>query len=433
MSMFEINTDSKYSHILNNEKEKERAKMHSFHRYYGKLIPAIPSAFIQEFTKEGDWVFDPFTGSGTTAVESKRLKRNFVGVEVNPLSVEIARVKTAELDIKLLETMNDEIIYNIEEDRRDYSNHEKPYIMNRDHWFKEFVQEDLLKIQRNINEYFAMTDRIDKSEIDKYRNFYIIVLSAIIKNVSNADTRHVFPGVSKRMRALEAEGKINIDVFASYKRAIKSRSQMYDIYKNKDSKVEIIEGDSSLIDLKEYSNKIDLIITNPPYISSVRYIETLKLEMYWMEEIKSSEEYKSLGDKMIGNDRLYKEEYETIGYTGYKEIDKVIDMMQDIDKKSAKILEEYFKKMEKVIINMSKLLKENKKVVMKISDSRMKKQKIETGKLLTIIAERNGFKLEDVFLDEINNNSRTLTTYRNTYSDIITHDYIVIWEKTNVR
>ena len=431
--MFEINTDSKYSHILNNEKEKERAKMHSFHRYYGKLIPAIPSAFIQEFTKEGDWVFDPFTGSGTTAVESKRLKRNFVGVEVNPLSVEIARVKTAELDIKLLETMNDEIIYKIEEDKRDYSNHEKPYIMNRDHWFKEFVQEDLLKIQRNINEYFAMTDRIDKSEIDKYRNFYIIVLSAIIKNVSNADTRHVFPGVSKRMRALEAEGKINIDVFASYKRAIKSRSQMYDIYKNKDSKVEIIEGDSSLIDLKEYSNKIDLIITNPPYISSVRYIETLKLEMYWMEEIKSSEEYKSLGDKMIGNDRLYKEEYETIGYTGYKEIDKVIDMMQDIDKKSAKILEEYFKKMEKAIINMSKLLKENKKVVMKISDSRMKKQKIETGKLLTIIAERNGFKLEDVFLDEINNNSRTLTTYRNTYSDIITHDYIVIWVKTNVR
>ena len=431
--MFEINTDSKYSHILNNEKEKERAKMHSFHRYYGKLIPAIPSAFIQEFTKEGDWVFDPFTGSGTTAVESKRLKRNFVGVEVNPLSVEIARVKTAELDIKLLETMNDEIIYKIEEDKRDYSNHEKPNIMNIDHWFKEFVQEDLLKIQRNINEYFAMTDRIDKSEIDKYRNFYIIVLSAIIKNVSNADTRHVFPGVSKRMRALEAEDKINIDVFASYKRAIKSRSQMYDIYKNKDSKVEIIEGDSSLIDLKEYSNKIDLIITNPPYISSVRYIETLKLEMYWMEEIKSSEEYKSLGDKMIGNDRLYKEEYETIGYTGYKEIDKVIDMMQDIDKKSAKILEEYFKKMEKAIINMSKLLKENKKVVMKISDSRMKKQKIETGKLLTIIAERNGFKLEDVFLDEINNNSRTLTTYRNTYSDIITHDYIVIWVKTNVR
>lgn len=60
---------------------------------------------------------------------------------------------------------------------------------------------------------------------------------------------------------------------------------------------------------------------------------------------------------MIGNDRLYKEEYQTIGYTGYKEIDKEIAIMEDIDKKSAKILEEYFKKMEKVIINMSKVLK----------------------------------------------------------------------------
>ncbi|MGI6326586.1 MAG: DNA methyltransferase [Saccharofermentanales bacterium] len=431
--MFKINTNSKYSRILNDEKEKERAKMHSFHRYYGKLIPAIPSAFIQEFTQKGDWVFDPFTGSGTTAVESKKLQRNFLGVEINPLSAEIARVKTTSLDIELLETVNNEIIRKIEEDRRDYSDHEKPYITNREHWFKEFVQEDLLKIQKNINEYFAMTDKIDCGEIDQYRNFYLIVLSAIIKNASNADTRHVFPGVSKRMRALEAEGKINIDVLGSYKRALKSRTQMFDIYENKNSAVEIIEGDSSLIDLKEYSNKMDLIVTNPPYISSVRYIETLKLEMYWLEEIKSPEEYKKLGDKMIGNDRLHKHEYETIGHTGYKEINDIIDMMQAIDKKSAKIIEKYFKDMEKVIINMSGLLKENKKAVLKISDSKMKRQKIETGKLLTIIAEANGFKLKDVFLDKINNNSRTLTTYRNTYSDIITHDYIVIWEKMNVR
>lgn len=58
-----------------------------------------------------------------------------------------------------------------------------------------------------------------------------------------------------------------------------------------------------------------------------------------------------------------------------------------------------------------------------------KKKKIPTGEFLTLIAEHNGFRLKDVFLDEINNNSRSLTTARNTYSDIITHDYIIIWEK----
>ena len=33
---------------------------------------------------EGGIVLDPFTGSGTTGVVAKRLRRDFVGVEINP-------------------------------------------------------------------------------------------------------------------------------------------------------------------------------------------------------------------------------------------------------------------------------------------------------------------------------------------------------------
>ena len=44
---FEINNNSEFAEKLNQEKQKDRADMHSFHRYYGKLIPAIPSYFIQ--------------------------------------------------------------------------------------------------------------------------------------------------------------------------------------------------------------------------------------------------------------------------------------------------------------------------------------------------------------------------------------------------
>ena len=32
---------------------------------------------------EGGTVLDPFTGSGTTGIVSKRLRRNFVGIEIN--------------------------------------------------------------------------------------------------------------------------------------------------------------------------------------------------------------------------------------------------------------------------------------------------------------------------------------------------------------
>lgn len=422
---FEVNNSSEYSKFLENSKKENRVGMHSFHRYYGKLIPAIPNCFIDKFTKEGDLIFDPFTGSGTTAVESCRMNRDFVGVEINPLSVSISKTKTSKLSVNKLLKINNELMKLIKNSKKIYKEEEKPYLLNRDHWFKDFVQNDLLNIRDCIKDYFKYNRDIG----DEYEAFYYNTLSAIIKNVSNADTRHVFPGVSKRMRQLESEGLIKIDVYASFIRAINKRAKYYEIYEKSSSKCTIIHGDSTTINLDEFENSVDLIVTNPPYISSVRYIETLKLEMYWMESIVNSTEYDILAHKMLGNDKLRKNEYQEVELTKYKEINELIESMLEIDKKSAKIISEFFINIEKVIIKMNKVLKTGKKAVIKISDSKMKKIKIETGKFMTQIAENNGFKLIDVFLDEIDNNSRSLTTARNSYSDIITHDYIIVWEK----
>ena len=37
-----------------------------------------------KYTKVGEWVLDPFLGGGTTGIEAWRLKRNFIGVDINP-------------------------------------------------------------------------------------------------------------------------------------------------------------------------------------------------------------------------------------------------------------------------------------------------------------------------------------------------------------
>lgn len=426
--IFEPNENSNYKKLLDQEKELSRLPMHSFHRYYGKLIPAIPSAFIKEFTSEGDLIFDPFSGSGTTAVESLSNNRNFFGIEINPLAQKIASVKTFNLKTEILLFLNDSLMEIIRNNDFQVSETDLPFLQNRDHWFKDFVQTDLIKIEKSIDSLFKsqLVENIENK--DEYKLFYQMTISAILRNVSNADTMHVFPGISKRMRALEAEGKIHIDVIASFERAIKKRASYY-TFNNGDYKANIVLGDSTSVDLSEIKDSVDLIVTNPPYISSVRYIETLKLEMYWMEYIKSQNEYSDLAHKMLGNDRLTKAEYSKFEYTKYDEINQIIDEMANIDLKSAKIISEFFISIEKVIQNMSYVLKSGGKAVIKISDSKMKKKKIETGKLMTLIAEKNGFKLFDVFTDKINDNSRSLLTARNTYSDIITHDYIIIWER----
>src|SRR5258708_16435382 len=51
----------------------------------------LPLWFIKLFSQEGDVILDPFLGSGTTAVAAKALMRHYVGIELSPDYVALAR------------------------------------------------------------------------------------------------------------------------------------------------------------------------------------------------------------------------------------------------------------------------------------------------------------------------------------------------------
>ncbi|MFN3762794.1 MAG: DNA methyltransferase, partial [Anaerolineae bacterium] len=62
---------------------------HRLHSFAAKFPPQIPRLFIQNLTDVGQVVLDPMAGSGTTVVEALLLGRRGVGVDLDPLAVQI--------------------------------------------------------------------------------------------------------------------------------------------------------------------------------------------------------------------------------------------------------------------------------------------------------------------------------------------------------
>lgn len=73
-------------------------------RNHSATFPRIlPEWFIKLFTKEGDWVLDPFVGSGTTCEVAQKLRRNSVGIDILQLYVELAKEKITPVEMMLFD------------------------------------------------------------------------------------------------------------------------------------------------------------------------------------------------------------------------------------------------------------------------------------------------------------------------------------------
>lgn len=66
---------------------------------HGAVFPEeLIYTILENFTKEGNTIYDPFMGTGTTAVVSKKLKRNYIGSEISEEYIKVANKRLKELD-----------------------------------------------------------------------------------------------------------------------------------------------------------------------------------------------------------------------------------------------------------------------------------------------------------------------------------------------
>lgn len=88
----------KYDPSWNYTEDNTRAYTHSIHPYPAMMIPQVAGRLIDMYAKSKTVVLDPFCGSGSVLVEAFIKGYNSYGIDINPLSLLISRVKTTPIN-----------------------------------------------------------------------------------------------------------------------------------------------------------------------------------------------------------------------------------------------------------------------------------------------------------------------------------------------
>jgi hypothetical protein len=354
-------------------------------------------------------------------------------IDIDPLSALISKVKTTIIDesqlknaVKWIKTeMNkaQDILF-------------MPDCKTINHWFTEDAISKL-SIIRTIIDNITKKFGTEKSIID-IQELLIICFSSIIRRVSNADNESQKTYVSHtKIKQPEEVNSLFINQLDYFSERIlefsnETKLQFASIFLSSSS-----ESIGHLIS----EQKVDLAITSPPYIKAIDYIYNQMVELFWIGDLFQMQTQEKQNVKKalyIGNKQIFTNEF--ANYSPQKEqigiecLDKKLQQVFDTDEKNGHkhsyIAYNYFIEMEKHFSEISKCLKQNAHYIMVIGDSNVSNIRFDTADYLSIIAERNGFKLTNKWGYKIKN--RFMRFDRKGRGGIIDIDWVLDFEKTTI-
>ncbi len=383
---------------------------HSIYYYPAKFIPQVVKYCIDNYTKENDWIIDPFAGSGTVGLEANLAKRNAVLLDINYLLNHIIPVKITQdktkLEISILNKKLEQVFNNETEFTPSWSNLE--------YWYPSEILELLKK-------YWAGQKKLEN---DLYS---MIIQSALVK-------------VSKQFSYAEHKTP---KLFKS-----KFKNQFITELLTKDWKTELIYtirklSTETLKDINQYSHKtinninevkffggvdsanyeidknieIDCLITSPPYLQAQEYIRTFKLDLYWLG-------YNETQVKAISNLEI-----------PYRKADRLIEtetlnkIREELKiKKLTDILNSYFCYTIKALENATINLKKGGLACIFVGNPKVDGIEVETWRIINEYFAEKGFHFRAIYEDRIK--TRQLFGSRNNKNpEGMKSEYLLIIEK----
>jgi site-specific DNA-methyltransferase (cytosine-N4-specific) len=382
---------------------------HGIHEYRGKFFPQLALALINVSDLHvASTVLDPMCGSGTALVEAVACGHSAYGLDLNPLSVLMARTKCALLSTpprKIIDSYNQVRDYLLQTPRsrssqpiyfRALPKADQSYLSC---WFSPQVIEDLDRISAYIH-------ALRQTPVTQ---LMWLSLSNILRAVSwqkEDDLR-----VRKEIR-LDADIDPIKEFLEELGRSVRLVvSLLIEKAFNQPGTHSIGEGDARtpLKHMATLQNAVDLVITSPPYATALPYLDTDRLSLIYLQ-LLTRPSHRARDHEMIGNREIsnrlknsYWDRFHESKRTYPSRLVKLVEKIHRLNQDSGagfrrqnlpSLLAKYFDDMKQVLTSFRSVLRNGASAFVVVGNNHTiaggERVEIETASLLQEVGESIG-------------------------------------------
>jgi site-specific DNA-methyltransferase (cytosine-N4-specific) len=389
--------------------------LHFVHKHEGKADPWLArSAFNMLGVEEGGKILDPFCGSGSFIADAPLMNINAYGIDINPLSTMIARVKCklAEIPLQVLK----ETMVNIYEriSKGGFSTEVKLHPLIEELEVKD--RRKLVEKAKAFEKVLLIKEKIDENtEEGLVKDFLYTILSRCIIGITE----------KKRINKNIWYGFVR-DFIRFYLYAYASR----EVFRRLDIEVKgtctILTGDSRNAQALLKGEKVDGIACSPPYFDALNYVafSRLPIILLGLDEKARDLNINTIGSKgRIAN--LDPEFLNTLPESSRLLINELIRYGR---RRKAKVVLQYLLDMKDCLAEFSKVVEKGARVIFVVGRYHHWKfgkddMQVDGAQVLIDLGESVGLTLEE----ELSHNISKIEAGKR-----IKEESIIIWKKDNI-
>lgn len=296
--------------------------VHALHAFPGNSIPQIPSTFIQVLSAAGDVVFDPFGGSGTTAIEALRLGRNAICSDLLSTSVQAIKGKIAayrnpmsagEMALELLRDLTWDHTCETDEIGRMGEGQDEGLLL----WFHPTTLRQLKFI-------WMLIERVDHQARALLELLFADVLFSCAstmrsKTSSGLVRRHHWGWIADNVRP---QKPIENNAIENFRRRLAQVANLAYEPRSAEPEVFVLQQDARALALRD--NCVDLVVTSPPYVGVIDYARANRLLYMWRNWDLDGERVHETGARYKRGRKSSQEDYLSEMQSCWAEIARVL-------------------------------------------------------------------------------------------------------------